>query len=357
MQNRIAIASSITADGIRSSAIFARWLVLCLLLSFHFLLDVSFARSQQDPEPSAGETEVEDEKPLPGDWAVALLDRISNSSSLGARDDLFRAVMAAGPAVIPMLEPALQDDRTAEFAAQALAFIGGEKALKLLAGLTADRRDLNLRRFYYGALAEFDSPETTEALLNVIRKADEEPDRTVTETAIIALTVRSDAKLLAPLREAEQNIKDIVIKLDLESAIEVIDRRAKHLAAGQKKPGGSIDDAIRSYFSPALELGPEPSDHGAPAPPRTPAGGTAAKPPARPVPPPPIRVQVQSLTPVPDQTRALARVVFEDPSAAATYDIVLQKQFGNWMVASVWTGTQTEKALPEPAPARRKAAN
>ena len=355
------IEKLIGSDGVASSTLRPRICVwyrtacatFCFLMSAFTLLAAARA---QDPEPPPEGFAMEDERPLPGDWAVALLDRISNSSSPEAKDDLFRAVMAAGPAVIPMLEPGLQDDRTAEFAAQALAFIGGEKALKLLWGLTTDRRDLNLRRFYYGALGEFGAPEAAETLLDVIRRADDEPDRTVTETAIVALTVRSDPKLLPPLREAEKNIEDIVIKLDLENAIEVIERRAKYLAAGQKEPGGSVDYAIRTYFAPALDLGPESADPGTPTPKRVPARGSAAKPPARPA-PPPIKVQVQNITLSPGQTRALARVVFEDPSASATYDIVLQKQYGNWMVASVWTGIQTEKSLPEPGPSKAKPAN
>jgi hypothetical protein len=46
----------------------------------------------------------------------------------------------------------------------------------------------------------------------------------------------------------------------------------------------------------------------------------------------------------PDKTRALARVTFEDPSAVANYDMVLQKRYGEWFVASVWLGGEREKA-------------
>jgi hypothetical protein len=312
----------------------------------------------QDPEPATDQTAEEDEKPLPGDWAVALLDKISSSPNPEARDGLLRVVMAVGPPAVPLLEPALQDDRTAEFAAQALAFIGGEKALKLLWGLTSDKRDLNLRRFYYGALAEFGAPEATETLLDVIKKADSEPDRTVTETAIVALTVQSDPKVLPALREADKAIQDVVIRLDLESAMEVIDRRAKRQATGQQKSSGSVEYAVRSYFAPALESPPPPE--GAPTPAAKPASarGVPAKPPARSTPPPPaVDVHIQNIALSPNQSRALARVIFEDPSASATYDIVLQKQFGEWTVASVWTGAQTEKTLPEPRPRKPKAAN
>ncbi|MBI4165768.1 MAG: HEAT repeat domain-containing protein [Acidobacteria bacterium] len=332
-------------------------MVLCLLLSAHCPLLYAFTQGQ-DPAPPDQAAE-EDEKPLPGDWAVSLLDKMANSPNPEARDGLMRVAMAVGPPAIPLLESALQDDRTAEFAAQALAFIGGEKALKLLWGLTSDRRDMNLRRFYYGALAEFAAPEATETLLEVIKKADSEPDRTVTETAIVALTVQSDPKVLPALREAGKTIQDVVIRLDLESAMEVIDGRAKRQASGKQKSGGSIEYAIRNYFSPALDSPPPPPQ--APARPpakRAAARGVVAKPPARPsTPPPAADVHIQNVTLSPHQTRALARVIFEDPSATATYDIVLQKQYGDWTVASVWTGTQMEKPLPEPAPRKLGAEN
>ena len=62
-----------------------------------------------------------------------------------------------------------------------------------------------------------------------------------------------------------------------------------------------------------------------------------------------MEVHIQNLVLSPDKNRALARVVFEDPSAAANYDIVLQKRFGDWVVASVWLGAEMEKTLPQPA--------
>ncbi len=123
---------------------------------------------------------------------MELLDAIERSPNPEAQDALYRAAVAAGPAIIPQLEEALKDDRTAEFAAQALAFIGGAQAMQILWKLQSDTRDLSLRRFYYGALGEFDAPEATQTLLAAINRADEEPDRTVTEAAILALTVRSD---------------------------------------------------------------------------------------------------------------------------------------------------------------------
>ncbi len=344
----------------------------CILLIVCCLLGVPAARAQstqtgggtpppaqtQTPEPPPGETPEEDEKPLPGDWAVALLDKIANSPVTAAHDDLLRAVMGVGPAAIPMLEPALKDDRTAEFAAQALAFIGGEKAINLLWALQTDQRDLNLRRFYYGALAEFDAPEATTTLLDVIKEADTEPDRTVTEAAIVALTVRADPKVLPDLRAARENIKDLVIQLDLESAMEVIERRAKRPSATSGKSSGSIEAAVRNYFAPALDSGPPPEAAKPPAPPAAKATGTTgapAKPAARSTPPPSnVKVHIENIALSPNQSRALARVIFEDPSASATYDIVLQKQYGEWGVASVWTGAQTEKTLPETGPKKPK---
>ena len=329
-------------------------LYFCLLLSAHCLLSAPFARAQ-DPEPPPDPSIEEEEKPLPGDWAVALLDKIANSPNPEARDGLLRVVMEVGPAAIPMLEPALQDDRTAEFAAQALAFIGGEKAVKLLWGLQSDKRDLNLRRFYYGALAEFEAPEADETLLEVVKKADSELDRTVTETAIVALTVRSNPKVLPALREAQESVKDLVIRLDLESAVEVIERRAKQQPGVPTKSGGSIESAVRNYFAPALDLPPE----AAPPPTRkpVPAPGTSAKPATRPTPPPlDVKVHIENIALSPDLSRALARVIFEDPTASAAYDIVLQKKFGEWTVASVWTGAQVEKTLPEPKPVKSKVA-
>lgn len=293
----------------------------------------------------------EEEKPLPGDWAVELLDKLANSPNTDASEALFRAVMAAGPDVIPQLAEALKDDRTAEFAAQALAYLGGEKALQTLWKLVPDPRDLNLRRFYYGALAEFDSPEATETLLDVIRRGDQEPDRTVTEAAILALTVRSDPKLLEPLREVREKIHDVVIRLDLENALDVIERRSKYLATPGKKAGGSIEQAVRTYFAPALVSAPSP-DVPPPAPRPSPARTPVTKPLARTAPPKPaVDVHIQNLTLSPNGTRALARVSFEDPSATAYYDMVLQKRYGDWSVASVWLGSEVEKQPSKPEPA------
>src|SRR5438093_439316 len=81
-----------------------------------------------------------------------------------------------------------------------------------------------------------------------------EPDRTVTEAAIIALTVRSEASLLTELRQLRSKIKDVVLRDDLDNAVDVIEARARYLASPQgKNAGGSLEQAVRSYFTPALE--------------------------------------------------------------------------------------------------------
>ena len=277
---------------------------------------------------------------MPGDWAPALLDGILSSPNEEAQYGLLRATFAAGPAIVPQLIEALKDDRTAEFAAQSLAFIGGEHALDALWKLISDPRDLNLRRFTYGALAEYDSPQATDALFDVINKSDEEPDRTVTETAVIALTVRTDAQVLTRLHNAENKLQDVVIRDDLDNARAVIEARAKFLASpAGRKSSGSVESAVRTYFIPALEMQSPPQ-----AAPISPARKPVAKPPAAPAESKPqVTVEVRNVTLSPDKNRALARVVFEDPTAAAYYDIVLQKQLGNWAIASVWLGPEVEK--------------
>jgi hypothetical protein len=288
---------------------------------------------------------AEEEQPPPGDWAPELLYGILSSPNEEALDALLRAAFAAGPAIIPQLTEALKDDRTAEFAAQALAFIGGDQAFDILGKVLADPRDLNLRRFTYGALAEYESPQATDVLFDAINKSDAEPDRTVTETAIIALTVRADAKLLSRLREAESKLQDVVIRDDLDNARAVIEARAKYLASPQgKKAGGSVESAVRTYFIPALEMPPSPE--AAPAVPAIKAPGKAAPSPARTPSKPLVSVEIRSVTLTPDRDRALTRVVFEDPTATAYYDIVLQKRSGDWAIASVWLGPEVEKVTP-----------
>ena len=51
-----------------------------------------------------------------------------------------------------------------------------------------------------------------------------------------------------------------------------------------------------------------------------------------------VSVDVAGIAYSPDRTRALAHVVFDNPSGTAYYDMVLQKQYGNWTLASVWLG-------------------
>ena len=302
---------------------------------------------QPQPATTAPATPEVDDTPLPGDWAPELLDGILSSPNPEARDTLLDAAFAAGPAIVPQLEAALKDDRTAEFAAQSLAFLGGPKALEILAKLMSDPRDLGLRRFYYGALGEFRAVEATKVLFYALGQADQEPDRTVTESAIIALTVRSDASLIPELRQAEGTIKDLVLRDDLDNAIQVIGARARYLASPQgRKSGGSVDEAVRTYFAPALEssspsqpsVKPAVSKAGV----KTAAPGAAAHTPASP-PQPRVKVEIRHLTLSPDGSRALARVSFEDPSTVAYYSIVLQKQAGDWTVASVWLGSEQEK--------------
>ena len=310
-----------------------------LLTACSFLLAaLGVAQAQQPPAPSGNLPQAQapekgddeqGEAPLRSDWAAGLLDGILSAPNAEAADSLFRAVFAAGRDIIPQLAEALKDDRTAEFAAQSLAFIGGEEALQALWKLQEDKRDLNLRRFYYGALAEYASEQATQTLFEVINKSDSEPDRTVTEAAILALTVRTDPKLPEMIREAEKKVNDVVVHDDLENALDVIQIRSKYLATPEgKKAGGSVDAAVHTYFIPALQPPPpSPSDAG--------AHRAAAK--------PEVKVEIRNLTLSPDRLRALAAVTLEDPSAVARYDLVLQKRLGNWEVVSVWLGAETEK--------------
>ena len=287
------------------------------------------APSAQAPDNEGGEQEP---APLPSDWAAELLDGILSAPNAEAADSLFRAAFAAGPGIIPQLAMALKDDRTAEYAAQSLAFIGGEQAMQILWKLQEDKRDLNLRRFYYGALAEYDSEQATQTLFEVINKSEAEPDRTVTEAAILALTVRTDLKLPELIRQAEKKLTDVVIRDDLENACDVIQIRSKYLATPEgKKTSGSIDAAVRTYFLPALQ-----------PPPPAPSDAESHRAPAKPE----VKVEIQNLTFSPDRQRALAAVTLEDPSAVARYDLVLQKRLGNWGVVSVWLGAETEKPQP-----------
>jgi hypothetical protein len=294
------------------------------------------------PSPAPAAAGAEQDQPLPGDWGPELLDSILSSPNEEAQFGLVRATFAAGPAIIPQLTVALKDDRTAEYAAESLAYIGGDQALPILWKLLSDPRDLNLRRFTYGALAEFDSPQATDVLFDVINKSDDEPDRTVTEAAVIALTVRTDTTLLPRLLASEKKLQDVVIRDDLDNARTVIEERGKYMATPEgKKSGGSIESAVRTYFLPALEPPPAPETGITPL--ATKNAGKAPAAPSLAKSHPLVTVDVRSVTLSPDQNRALARVVFEDPSAIAYYDFVLQKRLGNWTLASVWLGPEAEK--------------
>jgi hypothetical protein len=294
----------------------------------------------------------DDDQPLPGDWGPGLLYGILSSPNDEASFALLRATFAAGPAVIPQLVEALKDDRTAEFAAQSLAYIGGEQALPALEGLLSDPRDLNLRRFTYGALGEFDTAKATDMLFDVIDKSDAEQDRTVTEAAVIALTVRTEPAVVSRILESEKKLQDVVIRDDLDNARVVIEARSKYLASAQgATSGGSIESAVRTYFLPALDLPVT-----APAPASTAiikTPGKPAAPAARTLKPlaPLVTVDVRSVTFSPDKSRALARVIFQDPTAMASYDFVLEKRVGGWELASVWLGLEVDKTPPEKTPA------
>ncbi|HET7841035.1 MAG TPA: HEAT repeat domain-containing protein [Terriglobia bacterium] len=320
----------------------------CVVLSVCLpVLAASQAQPQAKPSPPASTSapqapvagtisgSTDDAPPLAGDWAPELLYGIWNSPNSDASEALYGAAFAAGPDLIPQLDAALKDDRTAEFAAQSLAFIGGNRALEILSGLVRDPRDLGLKRFLYGALGEMDTPEATQALFDAIANADREPDRTITETAILALTVRSDAGVAARLRELETKAQDPVIRDDLQNAADVIAARAKYFASPEgASPDFSLERAVKTYFIPALETPSAPA-------PAKPAHAPGAKGAAAP-PEPQAKVSVDHVVFSPDHGRALARVSFSVPGAIAHYDMVLAKQAGNWRLASVWLGSQEE---------------
>lgn len=257
-------------------------------------------------------------------WDPAKLYAILTSKDPQASENLYRAAFAAGPAIIPKLEKALKDDRTAEFAAQTLAYLGGERSLAILKKLVNDPRDLDLRRFYYGALGANRDPHDVEILLNKVRASDQEPDRDVTRNAILALSISSDPGLAARLRQAEKQVTDPVIQDDIQTAAMVVGLRARYMATAEgKKAGSSPEQAIRSYFMPALQAMPPGGE----------AGGQANG----------VEVNVRNVTWSPDKTRVLAAVDFENPEAVASYHMVVQKGQAGWKVASVWLGEEREK--------------
>lgn len=268
-------------------------------------------------------------------WSAEKLYAILSSPNPEASANLYRAAFAAGPAIIPKLEDALKDDRTATFAAQTLAFLGGPTALADLAKLVNDPRNLDLRRFYYGALGDSDNPQNIRILLNKIRTSDQEPDRTVTRDAILALSISSDASLVPKLRQAENEVTDPVIQDDIETAATVIGLRAKYLASpAGKNSGSSVNQAIRTYFMPALEVAAD--------------GDTAGQEDLQ------VEVHIRHLTYSPDKTRVLAAVDFENPQAVASYQMVLQKKEAGWKVVSVWLGEEREKPQQAAQPAPQK---
>ena len=263
------------------------------------------------------------------EWDPAKLYAILSSQDAQASEDLYRSAFAAGPAIIPKLENALKDDRTAEFAAQTLAYFADARSLAILAKLVNDPRNLDLRRFYYGALGGSNDPHDIAILLTKVQTSDHEPDRTVTRDAILALSISSDTTLAARLRQAEKEVTDPVIQDDIETAVTVIELRAKYMATpAGKSAGSSPENAVRSYFMPALQPSPDGDDAD-----QQDAG---------------VEINVRSLTWSPDKTRVLAAVDFENPEAVASYRMVLQKTQAGWKVASVWLGEEREKPQAPP---------
>lgn len=301
------------------------WLPAVLALAALALAASSVLRSQSLPAAAAQQRK----QLLNEQWDPAKLYAILTSQDPQAGENLYRAAFAAGPAIIPKLEMALKDDRTAEFAAQTLAWFGGDRSLAILAKLLKDPRDLDLRRFYYGALGAYHDPHDVEILLNQVRTSDHEPDRDVTRNAILALSISSDAALVPRLYQAEKQVTDPVIQDDIQTAAMVVGLRAKYTATpAGKSAGSSVEQAIRSYFMPALQAMP---------------GGGDAGPPAG------VEVNVRNLTWSPDKTRVLAAVDFENPEALASYHMVVQKSQAGWKIASVWLSEEREKPQA-PAP-------
>lgn len=268
----------------------------------------------------AGQTTAAKESAPQYAWAPELLYSIISSQNQAALNALYDAAFAAGPSIVPQLQAALADDRTASFAAQSLAFIGGGQAFTDLSPLVSDPRNLDLSQYFYGALGEINTPQANAVLLNVVRNANSQPDRTVTEAAIIALTVGNRDDLVPQLKQAEAKLTDPVIQDDLDNAIGIIQARAKYRATpAGRNPGGSIQQGLNLYFEPALAEAPR-------------ARGAV----------PASKVEMRHIEFNPDQSRALARVTFDDAGVKANYFIVLAKRYGNWRVASVWPVMNTQ---------------
>jgi hypothetical protein len=295
---------------------------------------LQFAAASQTPDMTL--TRADEQTGPPFSWVPNLLYGIINSPNQNALDALYDAVFAAGPAVVPQLAAAIADDRTAEFAAQSLAFIGGSQAVSALANLVHDSRNLDLRRFYYGALGALETPDDEQILINVIGRANAEPDRAVTDAAIVALTVRSDPSLVATLQKTAARLTDPVIQDDLANATSIIQSRAHYLASqrDQTRPT-SIEQAVRTYFIPAIRSASPGAtqargrNHGQNNRSRRPASSAS--------------FDIRHVEYGPDHKRALAQVTFEDPQAKARYWIVLQKEGSSWVVDTAWLGTEEER--------------
>jgi hypothetical protein len=300
-----------------------------------FLAALGMTRVQNVVQHPASPAAKERNELLDAEWSPENLYTILTSPNPESTDNLYRAAFEAGPVIIPKLESALKDDRTAEFAAQTLAYLGGQAALADLAKLVNDPRNLDLRRFYYGALGGSDDPQNINILLNKIRTSDQEPDRTATRDAILALSISSDPSLVPKLQEAEKEVTDPVIQDDIETAATVIGLRAKYLASpAGKNSGDSVNQAIRTYFMPALE--------------ESSAGDSAGQQDSR------VEIHILNLTYSPDKNSVLASVDFENPQAVASYRMVLQKKQTQWEVASVWLGEEREKPQQSTPPAKPK---
>ena len=311
----------------------------CLVSVFGAVIWISGPLAGSLPGFAGPQDEVEefDEEQDFGGWAVILLDEVLNVPNRAARDHLLRAGFAAGPRIQPQLEKALEDDRTAEFAAQLLAFMGNNRALRTLQRLVDDPRDLGLKRFFYGALGEFNTPGTRQTLLDVVAQADDEPDPTVTELAILALTVLADPSLIPSLEEVRGRTVDPVIRDDIENAIEVIRFRANHLEKVRTEAKGDVTvaQALEAYFIADLGRVEGQEEEGAASDPSS----------------SPLNIEIEDLTFAPNSSRALARVRLSNPAAAAIYELVLQKRGPSWVVASVWmVSLQESEHVFQPPP-------
>lgn len=72
------------------SAFLPQVAALCLLLSACCSLPYAYSQDQPStPSPATMPMAQEEEKPLPGDWAVELLDKLANSPNAEASDELY----------------------------------------------------------------------------------------------------------------------------------------------------------------------------------------------------------------------------------------------------------------------------